>query len=295
MWMEIATCWPYRHCRSTVASAAIALAVSAAPAALSAQETAMPTQMTGKAILDHPAGKATLEAAKLLRAGKLAEVRKNSAREVRDEWAGMPADEQREETERLRERAPEPKTLAEDIARNGVLTFYGETAQLYATSADGNLATMAFIQLEEGKWRVTGGPVTNDISPVVETAPAVVGEDILGHEIGRMALAYAQQVEMGDLDGAMEFATSAAQAKRKALSPEERHESDKFAKSFWPSQAALAEQIAQGGRVTFEGESAYLVVNTNVQTTDADGTIHSTSTSYTIPFGLDEDVWRVAN
>ena len=53
----------------------------------------------GKAILAHPAGKAVVAAGKLLKAGKLTEVKKASAKGVRDEWAATSAADQRAESE----------------------------------------------------------------------------------------------------------------------------------------------------------------------------------------------------
>ncbi|MBP9822878.1 MAG: hypothetical protein KBF21_01525, partial [Thermoanaerobaculia bacterium] len=48
-----------------------------------------PVTLKGKAILEHPAGKAIVEAGRLLKAGKAADVRKGASKEVREEGAAM--------------------------------------------------------------------------------------------------------------------------------------------------------------------------------------------------------------
>ncbi|MEO7794051.1 MAG: hypothetical protein ABIV06_04700, partial [Thermoanaerobaculia bacterium] len=53
-----------------------------------------PVTLKGKAILDHPAGKVIVEAGRLLKAGKAAEVRKTASKDVREEWAAMSPAEQ---------------------------------------------------------------------------------------------------------------------------------------------------------------------------------------------------------
>jgi hypothetical protein len=74
----------------------------------------------GQAVLAHPAGKAVVEAGKLLRAGKLAEVKKTSVKEAREEWAQLSAEDQRAEAAEAAASAPEQKTLEAEIARSGL-------------------------------------------------------------------------------------------------------------------------------------------------------------------------------
>ncbi len=158
-------------------AALVALAAASAPGAARGDD--FPTEITGKAALAHPAGKAVVEAAKLLRAGKLAEVKQSSVKEVREEWAALSAAERKEESERARERAPDPATFEADIARVGILLLYGETATLRVPTADGaDVTAMAFVSLEAGKWKVTGGPMAFEPAPA-ETAPPVQGAAIL--------------------------------------------------------------------------------------------------------------------
>ncbi len=249
----------------------------------------------GKAILAHPAGKAVLEAGKLLKAGKLAEVKKASAKGVRDEWAATAAADQKAESEEAMKGAPELKVLEAEIARAGSLIDYGDSAMLRAEAADGNSMIMAFVTLEGGKWKVTAGPKTIDTTPVVETAPPIDGAAILDHEIGKVALAYAKEIAAGKFDAAVAWMSAAAQTKRAAEPAAERKESDAYRKSTVPAPAAFADQIRSGGRVSFVGEKAYLQTVVNETTKNSDGSITASSSSMSIGFELDNGKWRVAD
>lgn len=249
----------------------------------------------GKAILAHPAGKAIVEAGKLIQAGKLAEVKKSSAKDVREEWAAASAADQRDAVEEAAKTVPDAKTLAAEIARAGVLTNYGDSAMLRTESADGNSSIVAFVTLENGKWLVTAGPKTIDTTPVVETAPAIEGAAILDHEIGKVALAYAKEIQAGKIDAALSWMSGPARAKRAAEPAEERKESDAYRKSTVPGPAAFAEQIRAGGRVSFIGEKAYLQTVVNETTKNPDGSITASSSSMSIGFELDNGKWRVAD
>lgn len=258
--------------------------------ALPAQEVA-----EGKAILAHPAGKAILEAARLLRAGKLAEVKKASVKEVREEWAAAPAGDQRDATAEAARSAPDPKALEAEIARAGVLTNYGDSATLRVEAADGNSMTMAFVSLEDGKWKVTAGPKTIDTTPVVETAPPITGAAILDHEIGKVVLAYAKEIQAGKIDAALAWLSGPARAKRAAESAEERKESDAYRKSTVPAPAKLADQIRAGGKLSFVGDKAYLQTVVNETTKNPDGSITSSSSSMSLGFELEGGKWRLAD
>ena len=271
--------------------ASLVAAFSAAPVA--GQEGI--DEVTGKAILDHGAGQAVLAAGALVKAGKLAEVQQSSVREVRDEWAAMSVADQQYETAMAQERAPDPDTLEAEIARSGVLTFYGESARLLVPSPDERSAVIAFLSIEDGTWRVTGGPMTIDTSPVEESEPALVGAEILDHEIGRLVLAYAESIATGKIDEAMDLATAEARARRLAASAEERSESDRYLESFLPSANELAEQIRAGGRVFLEGEQAYLNVVTTTRTEQSDGTVNYSSSTVALPFALENGSWRIAD
>ena len=108
----------------------------------------------GKAILAHPAGKAVIAAGKLLKAGKLAEVKRASAKEAREEWAATSAADQRAEAEEAAKSAPDTATLEAEIARGGTLIDYGDSAMLRTESADGNSTIVAFVSLEDRRAEV---------------------------------------------------------------------------------------------------------------------------------------------
>lgn len=280
----------FRRTLHGLAAVALLAVVSFAASPAAAQEV-----IEGKAILAHPAGKAIVEAGKLIQAGKLGEVKKSSAKDVRDEWAAASAADQRDAVEEAARTAPDAKTLAAEIARAGVLTNYGDSAMLRTESADGNSSIVAFVTLENGKWLVTAGPKTIDTTPVVETAPAIEGAAILDHEIGKVALAYAKEIQAGKIDAALSWLSGPARAKRAAEPAEERRESDAYRKSTVPGPAAFAEQIRAGGRVSFIGEKAYLQTVVNETTKNPDGSITASSSSMSLGFELDNGKWRVAD
>lgn len=249
----------------------------------------------GKAILAHPAGRAVVEAGMLLKAGKLAEVKKTSSKEARDEWAALSAAEQKTEAAEAARNAPEQKVLEAEIARSGVLTNYGDSALLRTEAADSNSNIIAFVVLDAGKWKVTAGPKTIDTTPVEETAPPIAGALVLEHEIGKLVVAFAKQIEAGKFAAADELRSAAARVKRAAESAQERKESDAYWKSTLPAPAVLAEQIRSGGKLSFVGEKAYLTVSQNVVTPNADGSTSYSSSSMSVPFALDKGKWRVAD
>ena len=249
----------------------------------------------GKAILAHPAGRAVVEAGKLLEAGKLAEVKKASTTDVREEWAATSAADQKVESDEAAKSAPAANVLEAEIARGGILTNYGDSAMLRTESADGNSSIIAFVVLDAGKWKVTAGPKTIDTTPVEKTAPSISGAAILEHEIGKAVVAFAKEIAAGKFDAADALRSGPARAKRAADSAEERKESDAYWKSTLPAPAVLADQIRTGGKITFVGEKAYLSVSQNVVTPNADGSTSYTSSSMSVPFALEGGKWRVAD
>ncbi len=264
------------------------LGLTALPAA--AQEV-----IEGKAILAHPAGKAVVDAGRLLKAGKLAEVKRASVKEAREAWAASSEADQRAEAAEAAASAPDLTTLEAEIARSGILTNYGDSAMLRTAAADGNSAIMAFLVLEGGKWKVTAGPKTVDTTPVEETAPPIAGAAVLEHEIGKAALAFAKEIAAGKFAAADALRSGPARAKRATESAKERQESDAYWKSTLPAPAVLADQIRSGGKITFVGEKAYLSVSQNVVTPNADGSTSYSSSSMSVPFELDNGKWRVAD
>ena len=280
--------WARGQVIAWIAGVLAVLGAAAAPSL--AQEV-----IEGKAILAHPAGKAIVEAGKLVKAGRLAEVKKASAKEVRDEWAAASAADQRDATEEAAKTAPDAAMLAAEIARGGVFTNYGDSGVLRVEAADGNSMIMAFVSLEDGKWKVTAGPKTIDTTPVEETAPPIEGAAILEHEIGKVALAYAKEVAAGKFDAAASWLSGPARAKRAAEPAAERKESDAYRKSTTPAPAAFADQIRVGGRLSFVGDKAYLQTVVSETTKNADGSITASSSSMSIGFELDNGKWRVAD
>lgn len=251
--------------------------------------------LEGKAALAHPASQAILAAAKLLRAGKLAEVKGASTAEVRKEWASLSAAEQRQESERAQKNAPEPKWFEAEIARAGELALWDQTAKLTLSTADGSdVLAIGFAELEGGQWRITAGPKSFAPAPV-ETAPALAGAAILQHEIGKLAVEYARRLEAGKLAAALELLSVAAREKRAAEPPAEQKASDDWRRRNTPKAAALAAQIRDGGRVSFFGERAGLNVITHETQKNADGSVTSTSSTLSMPFVLERGAWRIAD
>lgn len=280
--------WARGQVIAWIAGVLAVLGAAAAPSL--AQEV-----IEGKAILAHPAGKAIVEAGKLVKAGKLAEVKKASAKEVREEWAAASAADQRDATEEAAKTAPDAAMLAAEIARGGVFTNYGDSGVLRVEAADGNSMIMAFVSLEDGKWKVTAGPKTIDTTPVEETAPPIEGAAILEHEIGKVALAYAKEVAAGKFDAAASWLSGPARAKRAAEPAAERKESDAYRKSTTPAPAVFADQIRAGGRLSFVGDKAYLQTVVSETTKNADGSITASSSSMSLGFELDGGKWRLSN
>ena len=293
--MHRQNCWPARLKLLPFAATALLGVVLGVFLGLAAMPAAAQEVIEGKSILAHPAGKAVVEAGKALKAGKLAEVKKASAKDVRDEWAATSAADQRAETEEAAKSAPDTATLEAEIARAGILTNYGDSAMLRTESADGNRTIIAFVVLDAGKWKVTAGPKTIDTTPVEETAPPIAGAAILDHEIGQTILAYAKEISAGKMDAALAWVSGPARAKRASQSAAQRKESDAYWKSTLPAPAVLADQIRSGGKITFVGEKAYLSVSQNVVTPNADGSTSYSSSSMSVPFELQNGKWRVAD
>lgn len=271
--------------------AAALLALAALSAGARAQEG--PTELRGKAALAHPAAKAVLSAAERLAEGQLDEVKRQSVKDVRDEWAALPAAEQQEEAAAARERAPDPRTFAAEIERDGVLTLYGETGTLRVESSDGEVRAMAFFSLEAGKWKVTGGPMTFAPEPV-ETAPPLEGAAILDHEIGKLVLEYAKRLEAGKMEAVVELLSGAARAARSAATPAERKESDAYRRGSTPPAKQLAAGIREGGTLYFFGDKAQLSLVTAETVKNADGSVTSTTSSTSFGFEVENGAWRVA-
>ena len=252
-----------------------------------------PTKIEGEAILKHSAGKAIIGAAQLLSEGKLGEVRKNSAEDVKAEWLGMSKEEQTYESERAQKRAPDPKSFEKEIANSGVLTIYGESATLRVGIEDSPSA-MAFVVLENGKWLVTGGPMTFE-PPLIESEPAIEKAAILDHEIGKLVLEYAKRLSIGNMDSVHLLLSPSANANRAALPPGEDKKSDQFRVNQFAGIKDLKEAIKSGGIVQIFGDKASFNLVTNTKTENADGSTSFTSETTSLPFEKVAGKWMIAD
>ena len=193
----------------------------------------------------------------------------------------MSAAEKKEETERLQGRTPDPVAFEADIVRVGEMVVDGESARLMIPTPSGDYSAMGFAELEDGKWRVSRGPMTLQV-PEPETAPAIRGAAILDHEIGKLAIDYAGKLAAGKLaagkfDAALTLLSTGARARRDALPADERQRSDDFRRKHLPQPEALASQIRDGGELTFTAGKAYLNVVSFTTTQNADGSVTSSS------------------
>ena len=273
-------------------AALLGLLATWAPAVAAAESA--PVTITGKAILEHPAGKAIVEAGRLLKAGKAAESRKLAAKEVREEWAAMSAAEQKAESDRLIGRTPDPATFEADIARVGEMVVDGDFARLSIPTPSGDVSAMGFAALEGGKWRVNRGPMTLQV-PEPESAPAIRGAAILDHEAGKLALDYAGKLAAGKLDAALALLSTSARAQRDALPADQRRQSDDFRRQQLPQPKVLADRIRDGGELTFPGEKAFLMMLSVTTTQNADGSVTSTSETTGLGFVRESGHWKIAD
>jgi len=111
---------------------ALVIALPLLPLGLAAVPVAAqaPTMIKGEAILAHPAGKLALRAAELLAAGKIEDVIRLRTAADQAEWKKQPAAEREDSARRMKDRAADPKRLAEEIRKGGVLTVFKDRAML---------------------------------------------------------------------------------------------------------------------------------------------------------------------
>jgi hypothetical protein len=278
-----------RCARAVWIAGCLLAAVLAAPALGQDSETLL----EGREILDHPGGSSILEAAKRIWAGDLDTVKRASTREFREHWASASASDRRDAARSAQSQAPEPESFEQEIARAGEMVVRSDFVGLRVPSEDGLIEIVAFASLEDDVWRVTAGPTIIDIAPPESGEPPLVGAEILQHEIGGLVLAFARALEAGDFEGSMELATAEAQAERREVSAEERDESDRFWKKMLPGAAELEEQIGSSGQLQLEQDRAHLNLISVTQTTNADGSVTSSSTTLSIPFQLEDGRWRI--
>ncbi|MCM3876340.1 MAG: hypothetical protein NEA02_07970 [Thermoanaerobaculia bacterium] len=267
------------------------LAIAVTPRAAAENE---PTTLRGEAILGHPAGKLAIQTAELLAAGKVEEaIRLRTSAEQAD-WKGQSAGDRKDMTARMKERAPNPKAFAEAIRTGGELILTPVRGRLSVPmGAAGSAAVI--LEIEGGKWRITGGPmlIANEPEPGKETR--IQGIEILKHPVGELALKYADALHAGGMDAAMKLASTKAQADWKTLPASERAESTAFRKKMTPKKDDLESGIKAGGILIIEDDArAMLNVVKIEQKSKEAGVVDSSSTTIGIPFVLEGGQWKLA-
>jgi hypothetical protein len=252
-----------------------------------------PTEVRGEAILSHPAGKLALQVAELLAAGKTDEVLRLRSAEDQADWKKESAAERKAMSERMRARAPEPAALTEGIRKGGVLTVYAGRASLESPYRDSSV--VALFTLEGAQWRASVGPMVMEGPPPSAPETRLEGAQIESHPIYDLALRYADALHSGKADGFMALASSKAQAAWRAYPASERAESTRYRKKTVPTRSALAGAIRSGGLLMLQGDTtASLNITTVEQQRTTPGTVSAASTTMSLPFVLENGVWKVA-
>lgn len=275
-----------------IATSSLLLLVIATAPRLAAEDG--PTTLSGEAILGHPAGKLAIQTAELLVAGKVEEaIRLRTSGEQAD-WKKASAGDRQDMAARLKERAPNPKALADAIRKGGELILRPDGANLVVPMGAAGTA-IAYFAMEAGTWRTTGGPmlIAGDPAPAKETR--IQGPDIMKHPVGELALKYADALHGRGMDDAMKLASAKAQADWKALPAGERAESAAFVKKMIPKKGDLESGIRSGGILIIEDDArATLNVVRIEQKSKEAGVVDSSSTTVGIPFVLEGGQWKLA-
>lgn len=252
-----------------------------------------PTMVKGEAILSHPAGKLALRVAELLAAGKVEDAVRLRTAADQAEWKKQPAAEREDSAARMKDRAPDPKVLAEGIRKGGVLTLFPDRASLEAPYGAGG-ETAAMFSFEKGKWYASMGPMVLAGAPAPAKEVRIAGPDILKHPVYELALKYADAVHSGSPEAFLELATSESRARWKAEPESERKEITAFYRKMVPKKADLAAGVAAGGILIIEDDVlATLNVVTVESVSKQPGVVESTSSTVSIPFFLEGGQWRV--
>lgn len=252
-----------------------------------------PTTLEREAILAHPAGKLALTVAGLLSAGKIEDAIRLRSPADQEEWKKeTPADRQ-ELAKRMKDRAPDPKLLAEGIRKGGVLTVSGEGASLEAPYGDGGEVAAMFLQ-EKGKWFTRVGPMVMAGASRPAGEVRIEGAEIRRHPIHELALRYADAIHSGKADAFLPLASAESRARWKAEPESEKKEITAYYRREVPKRAELAAGIASGGVLIVEDDvRATLNVITVTTASKEPGVVQTTSTTVAIPFVLEEGEWRV--
>jgi hypothetical protein len=278
--------------------AAAALLVVATLAPLPAPAQGDPKVVEGEAILAHPVGKLAIRTAELLSAGKVEDAIRLRTAEDQAEWKKEPAEERAEMTARMKERAPDPKLLAEAIRKGGILTIYPargtdrSRATLESPYGDGG-EVMAIFSLDKGKWFGSMGPSVMAGAAAPANEVRLHGADILKHPIYELALKYADAIHSGAPEAFLELSSTKSQEAWKAEPESERKEITAYYKRMVPKKADLAAGVQSGGILIIEDDSLATLNVVTVESTSKDGVVQSTSTTVGIPFVVENAQWRV--
>lgn len=252
-----------------------------------------PTIVKGEAILAHAAGKLALQAAELLAAGKVEEVIRLRTAADQAEWKKEPAEERAAAIARLKDRAPDPKALAEAIRKGGVLTLFPGRASLESPYGNGG-EVMALFVSEKGKWYGSMGPMVIPGAPAPAKEVRVTGADILKHPVYELALEYSDAIHTGPPEAFLKLASAKKQADWKGEPESERKEITAYYKRTIPKKAGLASGIRSGGILVIEDDSRATLNVVAVESSSKEpGVVQSTSTTVGIPFVLENGQWRV--
>ncbi len=252
-----------------------------------------PADITGDAILKHPAGQLAVKAAELLTAGKTEEVVALGPKSGRDEWRKASAADRKGMAEMMQKRAPAPAMYSEAIRKSGALAVMGNSAILRVDLAKGD-AVIAYFELEGTVWRLANGPmvVQGAAEPTNETR--VEGADLLKHPIAALSIQYVELVHAGKIEDAMRLASTEAQTQWKAEPASERAASAAFRKKTLPSVAEFKALLPSGVLIIEDGERATLNVIKKEQRPTKPGTVEYSSTTVAIPFVLEKGAWKLA-
>jgi len=275
---------------SLVAILATALLGFGVPHPARAQDE--PKVIEGEAVLAHPAGKLVVKAAELFRAGKVDE---GMALYAVSEQADWKKSSDKAETSALKkQRAPDPKVLAEAMKKGGKLTLYPSEGQLQVPMPD-RAMVIAYLGLEKGTWRLTGGPMLIENAQDPAKEERFHGAEMHAHPVYALALEYAQALHSTKDDAFMKLATRKAREAWKAEPASERAESAAYRRKIVPSRAALEASLKEGGFIVVEDDvRASLVVLSVEQTSPAPGTVTSTSSTLSLGFELEDGQWRLS-
>ena len=262
---------------------------AAAPAAAQA-----PTMIKGEAILAHPAGKLAIRTAELLAAGKIEDVIRLRTAADQAEWKKESAAEREDTAARMKDRAPDPKLLAEAIRKGGVLTVFPDPGHA-RVAVRRRRRGHGHVHLRQGQVvRVAWAPsvMAGAAAPAKEVR--ITGADILKHPIHDLALQYADAIHSGAPDAFLKLASTKRQADWKAEPESERKEITAYYRKTIPKRADLAAGIRSGGILIIADDSlATLNVITTESKSKEPGVVQSTSTTVGIPFVLEGGQWRV--